>query len=360
MKRIILVCIGGLLIGSSAFSQGFYKLHWYDEFNENELNMSRWDYQLGTGASEGLTDWGNDEQQYYTNQNAVVKDGFLTITAKKETYNNKPYTSSRLFTRGKYHTTYGRIEARISLSPAVQGLWPAFWMLPQDSPYGTWAASGEIDIFEGKGRLPGEYSGAIHYGGVWPKNTYATTGDYTFANDQTLEDFHIYALEWKEGELTWYCDNRPVKKITQWHSENGNFPAPFDTDFYILLNLAVGGTFDGYKTPPEDFTSAEMKVDYVRVYKWDDTLTEPEIPDQEAGTISVSSDDISIDQTSDEIRIKSANDIKTAGLYTADGRLCARLENLNTIKTSHLNKGYYVLAIQDRQGHSRNFKVMVK
>lgn len=263
----------------SSFSQGFYKLDWYDEFNGETLNPAKWDYQLGTGSTEGLQYWGNNEKQYYTKENLRLEDGMLVITAKKESKSGMAYTSSRIFTRGKYATAFGRIEARMAL-PAGTGLWPAFWMLPQDSPYGTWASSGEVDIMEAKGRLPNEYSGAIHFGGVWPNNQYTTTGDYRFPNNETIEDFHLYAIEWTDKYITWLCDDIVVKKITYWRSDKGEFPAPFDVPFYILFNMAVGGNFDENRMPDSSFSSAEMKVDYVRVYKWDDNLTEPEIPEE--------------------------------------------------------------------------------
>jgi len=112
----------------------------------------------------------------------------------------------------------------------------------------------------------------------WPRNVFATTGNYTLPNNGTVTDFHDYALDWKENEQAWYCDDRLVAKITEWHSEKSDYPAPFDTDFYLLLNLAVSGIIDEHRLPPASFTEAEMKIDYVREYKWDDHLTEPEIP----------------------------------------------------------------------------------
>jgi len=248
------------------FSQAIYQLDWADEFNGETLDSSKWDYQLGTGSSEGLRYWGNEEKQYYTKENVRLEDGMLIITAKKEDKNEMAYTSGRLLTRGNYATLFGRIEARIAL-PKGTGLWPAFWMLPQDSPYGGWAASGEIDIMEAKGRLPEYYSGAIHFGGRWPRNQHTTTGSYCFPDSGTIEDFHVYAVEWTDKQITWLCDDKIVGKVTEWKSENNPFPAPFDVPFYIVLNLAVGGLFDGSREPAPSFTSAEMKVDYVRVYK---------------------------------------------------------------------------------------------
>ena len=279
MKKILLISFISFFCLISVFSQGFFKLHWNDEFNGTALDETKWGYQIGTGREIGLNGWGNNEQQFYKKENVKVENGYLIFTAKREKkedqLEDKPFTSGRINSRGKYFTTYGRIEARISL-PAINGMWPAFWMLPEKSPYGGWASSGEIDIMEAKGRLPDQFGGAIHYGGS--PNTYSGTGNYTFPNDETIENFHVYAVEWKENEISWYCDGKLVKSLTQWHSARGEYPAPFNVDFYILLNLAVGGNFDRGTMPPDDFVSSEMKIDYVRVYKWDENLKSPEIP----------------------------------------------------------------------------------
>jgi beta-glucanase (GH16 family) len=259
------------------------ELDWSDEFDGAELDLTKWSYQLGTGSSEGLTDWGNNEKQYYRAENAVVRDGMLVITARRESYGGKGYTSARITTRGAkganpglYNTTFGRIEARISLPPIV-GMWPAFWMLPQASPYGGWASSGEIDIMEAKGRLPNCFAGTIHYGGGWPNNTYSSIGDkYYAAGTGNCEAFHTYAIEWTATKIEWFLDGTAVGNKTNWYSSAAPMPAPFDVPFYLLLNLAVGGNFDGNREPPADFQEAEMKVDWVRVYRF--TGQEPPQP----------------------------------------------------------------------------------
>ena len=293
-RRCVFLSILFLLSSYSVFSAGFFKLHWYDEFDGTSLDESKWGYQMGRG--ESTDNWGNNEQQFYTSQsthdNIIVEDGMLTIRGKRETpsytgwnpHRNRNetanYTSARILTRGKYFTTYGRIEARISL-PIAEGLWPAFWMMPEKSVYGGWARSGEIDIMEAKGRLPNRYGGTIHFGGGWPNNRYLTTGDYTFPGGKNIGDFHVYAVEWKEGEFRWFCDGVQIgMRNSGWYAEPGGaaFPAPFNQDFHIILNLAIGGQFDGDRVPPASWQSGDMKIDYVRVYKWDDKLTEPEIP----------------------------------------------------------------------------------
>lgn len=259
-------------------------LVWNDEFDGGELDTSKWSFQCGTGTEYGLDGWGNSEEQYYTDrlENVKVEDGKLLITAIKEErpYSGMKYTSGRLRTvtddnEVLFATTYGRIEARIKM-PSGDGLWPAFWMLPVDETiYGGWAASGEIDIMEARGRLPQVAGGTLHYGKVWPNNTYKGQ-DYTFPEGTDITDFHVYSLEWEPGVLRWYVDDECFYTMDKWFSQGKGCgaeyttPAPFDVPFYILLNMAVGGTFD----PDADLEKAEfpatMEVDFVRVYEKQD------------------------------------------------------------------------------------------
>ena len=249
-----------------------YTLIWNDEFEGNEVNPEKWAFQEGTGAEYGLTRWGNNEAQNYRKENAGVSDGCLRITVKKEPYANMAYTSARLFTQPTFSFQYGRIEARIKL-PAAEGLWPAFWMLPEGSEYGNWAASGEMDIMENKGRIMTETSGAAHYGGAWPNNVFSAK-TYHFPAGSSAADFHVYALEWTDAELKWYVDGELFFTLSEWYTTDADGSpvqkgAPFDKKFYILLNCAVGGNFDSGITPPDSFEQAEMAVDYIRVFQRD-------------------------------------------------------------------------------------------
>ena len=249
-----------------------YSLIWSDEFDTTSLDETNWNYQYGDGSVYGIPGWGNQEQEYYKKENISLQDGNLIITAKKESSNGYSYTSGRITTSGKVFTKYGKIEARIAL-PAVQGMWPAFWMLPE-SRYENqgWPHSGEIDIMEAKGRLPNVTSGALHYANDNNSHTYLTANNVFKLNNYTnIEDYHVYGISWSEEKITWYCDDVEFMTVnkSQWHTAAyvQKDASPFNQNFHILLNLAVGGHFDNYVLPPDTFSSAEMRVDYVRIYQ---------------------------------------------------------------------------------------------
>lgn len=259
---------------------GEWKLSWNDEFDGNAaqpdtngVDLTKWGYQEGTGSQYGLDGWGNNEQQYYRKENIKVEGGKLLLNARKEAVGGKNYTSGRLYTEPTFSQTYGRFEAKIKL-PAGQGLWPAFWMMPKDSEYGTWASSGELDIMEVRGRLPGEVDGTIHFGKQWPNNKSAGAS-YHFKAGTDITDEHVYAVEWEPGEIRWYVDGELYQTQNNWDSTGANqpakfaYPAPFDKPFYMILNLAIGGNYDNGVMPTDDLLPATMEVDYVRVYELD-------------------------------------------------------------------------------------------
>lgn len=239
-------------------------LVWADEFDGTELDLAKWSIQTGDGCP-ALCGWGNNEHQWYTTENHKVADGMLTLTARREERNGKAYTSTRIRTLNKGDWRYGRFEMRARL-PRGQGIWPAFWMLPSDnSHYGTWAASGEIDIMEMVGHEPNRVHGTIHYGGAWPDNQ-STSNVVTLPSGTFNDDFHVFALEWDTAALRWYLDDELFATVTDWSSTSAPYPAPFDVDFHILLNLAVGGNWPG---PPDATTGfpQDFVIDYVRVYQ---------------------------------------------------------------------------------------------
>jgi len=257
---------------------GTWEMIWSDEFDGVELNSENWNIQQGDGSAHGLDRWGNNELQWYWADNVTVEDGNLIIAAKQQQLTSGfPYTSGRIRSNGKVDIKYGRVEARLQV-PAGQGLWSAFWMLPTDSPYGGWASSGEIDIMEAinPGSADKNQFGTLHHGFPWPLNEYSGQ-----VFDTAPEDgFHTYAIEWERDEIRWYIDdvNYNTVKSNHWFSYyyagqdmgyvEGSSTAPFDVDFHILLNLAVGGNLPGPVAWNTNFP-AEMLVDYVRVFSCD-------------------------------------------------------------------------------------------
>ncbi|CAM3602756.1 MULTISPECIES: family 16 glycosylhydrolase [Paenibacillus] len=256
-------------------------LIWQDEFNGTTLDNSKWNYETGyyLNNDPNTWGWGNSELQHYTNsaQNVFVQDGKLNIRALNEpkSFPQDPnryaqFSSGKINTKDHFSLKYGRVDFRAKL-PTGNGIWPALWMLPQDNVYGTWASSGEIDVMEARGRLPGVTSGAVHFGGQWPTNRHLS-GEYHFPEGQTFaNDYHVYSVVWEEDNIKWYVDGKFFFKVTrdQWYSAAApnNPNAPFDQPFYLIMNLAIGGTFDGGRTPDPSDIPATMQVDYVRVYK---------------------------------------------------------------------------------------------
>lgn len=252
-----------------------WKLVWSDEFDGQQLDRTKW------GFDQGGRGWGNNELEFYTDrpENAYVQDGMLHIRAIKESYQGALYTSARLKTRNLFFRKYGRFEFRAKL-PTGKGLWPALWMMPQQSKYGGWPASGEIDVMEARGQEPNKVLGTLHYGSRPPANTH-TGKDYILPDNGTIADFHVYGLEWEPGEIRWYVDDRLYQRQNFWwscsntdarrgappanESKLNPWPAPFDQPFYLILNLAVGGNFLGNPDVSTQFP-AEMVLDYVRVY----------------------------------------------------------------------------------------------
>jgi beta-glucanase (GH16 family) len=255
-----------------------WKLVWHDEFSGTEIDKGKWTFDIGNGfyAEDGtfISGWGNEELEYYKEENAYIENGKLIIEAKVEETSddtgNYEFTSAKLKTDGLFSKKYGKFEIRAKL-PKGQGLWPAIWLLPQDNVYGGWAASGEIDIMEAAGSNPYAIGGAIHYGGEWPNNVFSAK-KYEFKDGEEITDFHVYGLEWEPGEIRFYVDGYNYYTVNDWYSKGQNtaanytYPAPFDQEFYLILNLAVGGWYDGN---PEDYSifPAKMEVDYVRVYE---------------------------------------------------------------------------------------------
>lgn len=281
-----------------------WRMVWNDEFDSTSIDTNKWNFELNCAGG------GNNEKQCYTDseQNAFIKDGVLNIVAlPAEEGAEKPYTSARLNTRYNADFTYGRFEMRAKL-PSGQGSWPAFWMMPTDEEYGTWPRSGEIDILEAvnlktvaeDGTVEANVYGTLHYGREWPNNSSSGKAYALPDGVNPADDFHTYAIEWQEGEIRWYVDG--YLYATQRRSEiffnskgeaaglrhKGWFAeyfeqgsgeltthwdnAPFDKDFYLILNHAVGGDWpenvNNLGIDAAAFAEGQsFEVDYVRVYE---------------------------------------------------------------------------------------------
>ena len=246
-----------------------WKLAWSDEFEGpagSPVDATKW------VADTGGQGWGNQERQYYTAAANATLDGngFLVITARAEPpdtprrcwYGACRFTSARIKTKGKYEPTYGRIEARIRV-PRGQGIWPAFWMLGADIDRTGWPGCGEIDVMENIGREPDTVHGTIHGPGYSGGN--GIGGSYRIASGAFADDFHVFTVEWARGEIRWLVDGREFRRVTPSDLPSGA-PWVFDHQFFLLLNVAVGGAWPGEPDATTTFPQ-EMRVDYVRVYR---------------------------------------------------------------------------------------------
>ncbi|MEI6606143.1 MAG: glycoside hydrolase family 16 protein [Verrucomicrobiota bacterium] len=239
---------------------------WSDDFDGPELDRSKWECEVNAFGG------GNVELQLYTDnpKNVRVENGCLILEARREKCaiagTIREYSSGRIRSKHRGDWTHGRFEVCAKL-PAGKGLWPAIWMLPTDEHYGVWSASGEIDIMESVGN-PQEVSCALHFGETWPRNVFTVKNPATVlaAPDSFSEDFHVFALDWRQDKMLWLVDDTLVwEQCASVWRRPGTVNAPFDRRFHLLLNLAVGGKLPGNPGPGTRFP-ARMKVDWVRVY----------------------------------------------------------------------------------------------
>ncbi len=260
MKKYLLISLFCLL--ARPIDAQEWQLVWSDEFNGSGLDTSKWSYQIGTGTP--LIGWGNNELQYYTNRptNVDVFNGNLWIVAQRENFGGMQYTSARIRTKNKGDWRYGRIEMRAKL-PTGRGLWPAFWMLPTDEVFGGWPQSGEIDIMELVGHEPNRVYATIHFGNPWPQNQWQGTA-FTLAQGTFNDDFHTFAIEWRENEIKWFVDS--TQYFVRVPANLGTLNWPFNERFHIILNVAVGGNWPGSPDSSTVFPQS-MVVDYVRVFQ---------------------------------------------------------------------------------------------
>jgi len=225
-------------------------LVWSEEFNAaGAPDPSKWGYDIGAGG------WGNNELEYYTNRldNAIVSGGTLKIIAQKEAYSGSAYTSARILTKDKFSFKYGKVEVSAKL-PAGVGTWPAIWMLGNNINTVPWPGCGEIDIMEHVGSQLNKIFSTLHHPGHSGSN--GDGGTVVISNATTA--FHKYSMEWNSATIKFSVDDVPFYTFTN------SATLPFNQNFFIILNVAMGGNFGGPVDPA--FTSAAMEIDYIRVY----------------------------------------------------------------------------------------------
>ena len=239
-----------------------YTLAWADEFNGGSLNLADWSFENGDGCPN-VCGWGNNELEYYTSrpENLFFQDGKMIIEARKENYSGKSYTSSKILTRGKKIFKYARIDIRAKL-PKGKGIWPAFWLLPQNNVFGNWPKSGEIDLMEMIGHEANRSYGTLHFG-PGPGSTQLGR-NYTLPSGIFNDEFHVFSLEWKQNQIRWLIDGNVYSTYTSADFGSNNYP--FNEDFFLIFNMAVGGNWPG-SPDATTYLPQWLIVDYVRVYQ---------------------------------------------------------------------------------------------
>ncbi|MBO2010596.1 family 16 glycosylhydrolase [Hymenobacter negativus] len=234
----------------------YTELVWSDEFNGGAIDQAKWGYDLGGGG------WGNNELQAYTNSNnnAFVSGGNLTIVARREQSGNNAYTSARLLSKGKQTFVFGRTDIRAKL-PKGKGIWPAIWMLGADIDQNNWPKCGEIDIMELRGSRPNELLSTMHFGNP----TRVLVGTTSLRPTDLSTDFHIYSAVRSKDQIRFFIDG--VQYFTFTSADAGSNPYPFNNPFFMILNVAVGGDFDGNPDAGTTFPQ-EMLVDYVKHFQY--------------------------------------------------------------------------------------------
>ena len=235
-----------------------YSLVWFDEFEKDgPPDKTKWGYDQGGHG------WGNNELQFYTDraENARIANGNLIIEAKKETYSGRNYTSARLLTKNKAQWTFGKFEIKAKL-PSGKGTWPAIWLLAATDPL-NWPDDGELDIMEEVGFNPNVIHGTVHnklYNGA---NGLQKGGTITIPDAQTA--FHVYSIEWTPSTIIWSVDDK-----NYFTYDRASYPAeawPYDKDFFLILNIAVGGNWGGKEGIDDSIFPQQLLIDYVRVYQ---------------------------------------------------------------------------------------------
>ena len=259
-KLMIRILLLALIVVLSCSPQK-QRLVWSDEFNDLDIDATKWNVVVGNGCPE-LCGFGNNELQYYRRENLREANGKVIMTARKDSVEGSGFTSVKITTEGKGDWQYGRVEVRAKL-PFGTGTWPAIWMLPTLDRDRVWPDDGEIDIMEHVG-----YNQGMIYGTIHTKKFNHLLG--TEKNDSILvqdahENFHVYALEWNEKSLSWFVDDALYLHMEKGVENEDGWP--FDKKYHLILNLAVGGSWGGRNGVDEDIWPQTMEIDYVRVYQ---------------------------------------------------------------------------------------------
>ena len=243
-----------------------YALTFEEEFGAGRLDRNTWNVELHAPG------WVNEELQQYVDSEEVLslQNGLLQIRPVRSVSpdGSVSYRSGRISTQGKREFRYGLFEARLKV-PAGKGFLPAFWLMTADEKrWGQWPVCGEIDICEVLGHEPRTCYGTLHYG--LPHEQ--VQGTFSLPEGSFAESFHTFSLEWLPDGIRWYVDGKRFHEASRWFSAGADgvrrpFPAPFDHKMYLILNLAVGGTWPGPPDGTTDFDRAAFAVDCVRVYQ---------------------------------------------------------------------------------------------
>ena len=335
-----------------------WQLVWEDDFNGSSLNQSKWVHDIGTGSQYGMWGWGNGELQYYQPQNTTLNNGIAKIEVKEEPNGiidswsaTSYFSSSKITTKGLFNFRYGKVEARIKTIDG-QGFWPAFWMLPSN---GSWPCDGEIDIMEqwGNDYLTNSTSGAAHLGTCpySPSTHFYETSSSYISSGSYADDFHTYSVIWKEDTITWYVDEIELFSLNP--SSYWSIPSqsawPFNAnEWYIMINLAITQAGPNSNTVFPN----QMEIDYVRVY-------------QENLTNSINIDDknkyiVFPNPANDVLTIQGKN-VSSIKIFNIHGNivLSKNVNNNKKVDISILNKGMYLVELEDYFGFKINKKVII-
>lgn len=238
-----------------------YSLCFEEHFDGNTLDRSVWNVETHEAG------WVNQEWQEYIDSDSVLEQSNSILTIRP-IHKGDRYYSGRISTEGKRSFTYGIFEARFRV-PKGKGYLPAFWLMSEhEERYGFWPKCGEIDIMEVMGSRTDVSYATIHYGNPHTQSQ----GSLTLKRDDFSQSFHTVSLLWEEGQMKWYMDGQEFCTISDWfgtdqHDRPVEFPAPFDHEMYLILNLAVGGEWVGDPDDSTDFENEVFEIDYVRVYQ---------------------------------------------------------------------------------------------